>query len=276
MSETSKIPQKYADSIEFRKALLGAQENLIEEVQAMKAGLDINALIGILLPFLIGLIQKKPPVQPAPQPQPTPEPEPAPTPVPVPPDEDEDTPLAPAPLPGGAPPEHRINGGRATVTGIQEGVGGKWDGDDIVAGSVRQWVELDEARVNAICDGSANAPNVCRIMTGCTPTAEDGYEFKPEDPTWEDDPQPGSVEDPGAEPMRLVWDDDTDQIYLTHEYHDYGNRNWIRCSVTPGTGQDIRAPHYVGPRYPDTRRFAKIPLTRKGKKIDVIHVGRGA
>lgn len=258
---TSQIPAKYADNVEAKKAVNSALANLEFEANEAGMSIDVNGLIGILLPFLIGLIGKKPP-----------KPVPAPEPVDV-----EPIPTKPTPFPEPKPstgPQHRIDGGEAKVTGIQEGIGAKWDADgNILSGSVRQWAELPADRVDAICAGQDNAPHVFRLMTDCTPEAA-GYKFKPNDSSWEDDPQPGSVEDPGAEPMRLIWEDNTDQIYLTHEYQDFGCRNWIRGSVTPGTGQDIHMPVYVGPKYPDTGKFAKIPLNRKGRKIDVIHVGR--
>lgn len=244
-------------------------EDVLEDLQPRRARLRGATIRGFTLPpldqlaaliaLIMSLLPKPKPVQP-----------PAPPPVPVDPGQPPVEPEEPAE----DGPRHRIDGGTAKVTGIQEGVGGKWKDDEIVPGSVRAWVELDEARVDAICAEKANAPQVCRIMTDATPKAG-SYVFKPKDPTWEQDPQPGSVEDPGAEPMRLVWEDDTDQIYLTHEYHDYGCRNWIRCSIPPGTGAEIRDPHYVGPRY-GSGSFANIPLTRKNKVVKRIVVGRGA
>lgn len=277
----------------LRQAVAARQEDLFDllanhqglQAQAVAATDDsgwkalVNSLIAMLGPALAAMIlsklQPKPPAPPQPIPTPVP---PSPPPITPPTPTQPPSPPTPAPTTGGVPgrlPRHRINGGEAKITGIQEGTGARWDANgDIVPNSVKQWVELDEARIMEICFAGANAPNVFRLMTDCTPSAEDGHVFGPKDQVWLTDPQPGSVEDPEMEPMRLSFNPSTGQIYLTHEYQNFGCNNWIRGSVTPGTGAFIDSFAYVGPRYQDTGKFASIPLTYKGQTVTRINVGR--
>lgn len=285
---------RQADNQLLRRAVVARQDEMLElalahpAVQAampMATGFDLNALIQSLIaafgPVLAAaLLQilhpQAPPVVP-PSPPPIPPPVvppvvPPPTPPPV-------QPPAPPPPPvGGLParlPRRRIGGGEAHITGFQEGLGAKFDAqDNLIPNSVRQWVDLSEDRVDEICFNGANAPGVSRMMTDATPMDETGALFGPNDSSWNDDPQPGSVEDPFAQPMRMVWDGSDDRVYLTHEWQDFGCRNWARSSLPPGVGASIRNPHYVGPRYQDTGRFATLPLLRKGRPVTVINFQR--
>lgn len=280
----SKVKRKLGKQAEDHKALQASLKKVDPELRkkvvthpdfkrlkrgiTLPPGLDWNTIIGLLIQVIMSNINKPPAPAPVPAPTPTPTPSPTPTPNPTP----SPTPT-PSPSPSGGP-QHRINGGTAKVTGIQEGIGARWKNDEIVPNSVKSWVDLDPARVDAICLREDNAPGVCRVMLDATPAAEDGYVFGPNDQSWEEDHQPGSAVDPDAQPMRVVPNANTDKIYVTHMDQNFGCSNWIRSSLPPGTGGSCEGPYYAGPRYPDTGRSAKIPLTRDGQVIKRIYFGR--
>jgi hypothetical protein len=190
---------------------------------------------------------------------------PAPAPTPGAPGAVPPAPPVPAPAPAPAPhasiadrmPVHRIDGGEAHVTGI-------------VDMSVRHvQTRLPEEVVDMICARTARAPRDFRLETDCTPSAEDGYVFGPNDPAWVTDPQPGSVDDPEAQPMRLLADLGAGLSGgVRHVNPNFGCDNWLRVA---GQG-DVTNLRYVGPSYQGSPH-AEIPLQRKGQAVTVIHVG---
>jgi hypothetical protein len=218
-------------------------------VAGLLGGLDLDQL---LLALLMLLLQRAAgPTSPAPGPPvipPAPTP-PAPPVVPV--------PQAPTWSIADRRPTHRINGGTAHLTGMV----------DMIVPRVQ--TRLADDLVDRICAGTAAAPVDVRIETDCTPSAEDGYVFGPNDEAWLSDPQPGSVDDPEAQPMRLLAHLGAGlDGGLRHEYPNFGCDGWLRVS---GHGE-ITGLRYVGPSY-GTTSHAEIPLTRRGAPIAVIRVG---
>ena len=207
---------------------------------------DPGPMLGLLLVALLGHFLNPSPAPPAPPVVP-PAP-PAPTP-------------APAPAHAGSiadrMPVHRIDGGEAHVTGMV----------DMTVPRVQK--RLSESEVDAICAGTAFAPRDVRMETDCTPSAADGYVFGPNDPAWVTDPQPGSVDDPEAQPMRLLGELGAGLAGgVRHEYVNFGCNNWLRLT---GEG-DVTNLRYVGPSYQGSPH-AEIPLQRKGVPVSVLHVG---
>jgi hypothetical protein len=207
-----------------------------------------NPLVLLLLAFLLGGV--------------TPSRPPAPAPAPVPP-----TPPAPPVIPGPTPapsasiadrrPRHRINGGEAHVTGIV----------DMTTPRVQRRLSDDD--VDAICANKVSGPADMRIETDVTPVAEDGYVFGPEDPAWVDDPQPGSIDDEEAQPMRLLAVLSSGLSGgVRHVNNNFGCNNWLRVAGRGVVG-NLR---YVGPDY-GTQRHAEIPLKRRGREVSIITVG---
>jgi hypothetical protein len=211
-------------------------------------GLQGNPLLLLLLALLAAAVSPTRPPAPAPSP--------APPPPPVPPVAPSPPPTPPASI-AGRRPKHRINGGKAIVTGMLDMT------------RPRAPRRLSDAEVDAICAGADAAPRDVRIETDCTPSAEDGYVFGPYDPEWNLDPQPGSVDDEEAAPMRLIAELSSGLSGgLRHEYVNFGCDCWLRVSGDGAIG-NLR---YVGPDY-GTSSHAEIPLTRKGSAVDLITVG---
>jgi hypothetical protein len=174
-------------------------------------------------------------------------------------------PPAPAPVAPPAPsgsiadrmPVHQIIDGKANVTGIV----------DMTVPRVQ--TRLADDLVDLICAGTARAPRDIRVETDCSPMADDGYVFGADDPRWVTDPQPGSVDDPEAQPMRLLGEMSAGLTGgVRHVDQNFGCDCWWRAA---GTGE-IRNLRYVGPSY-QGGPHAEITLKRKGQPVSVIHVG---